>query len=100
MYLQVALTHCNQLPIVAAIASRMDSFSESVPCVTAALLHLDRSCCLGRALDKAINSDEKPASKELYTLRAEQLKLLNWHHWHRAEIARIKNYFPTAYPLF
>ena len=53
-----------------------------------------------RALDKAINSDDKPSTKDLHALRAEQLKLLGWSHLHRSELSRMKTQCPPAYPLF
>ena len=55
-----------------------------------------------RVLDKAINAEDKPAAKDLHMLQADYLKALGFNHWHRAELANIRNFYPSSlnFPLF
>ncbi|KAK9809052.1 hypothetical protein WJX72_008467 [[Myrmecia] bisecta] len=71
-----------------------------------AVLHAKREARAGRlasalkALDKASDPDDKPATKEVLQLRAELFQQLGWPHWQQYEETRIKDYFPPAFPLF
>ena len=53
---------------------------------------------LCRALNAAMKAADKPASKGMLELRQKLWGLLGVPHWQRHEQARIRNYFPPAYP--
>lgn len=53
-----------------------------------------------RALEKSASPEDKPPAKEVLLYREELFQKLGWQHWALQEESRIKECFPSAYPLF
>lgn len=90
---------CHGLPL---LRSHLPHGFWKLPCTPCSCLALTSPTAHARAHTAQVSSPEdKPASREVLSMRRELFHKLGWPHWERQEARRLAEAFPPAgYPLF